>query len=186
MYDDAIEQLTINCEGIPLNKITSIKHYVNTWGLSSNKWFAENIISKMANLDSIDLSNCIEARHRSDVGRGIEAILEATAGLKIKNINVSKNGMDEDGAKYIKEFLETTPTFKVLKVSDCKLSDASCTIFDKALRVGKPKLKEIDLSHNNISGNGFKTLFNGVSSLNSIEIVNVSSNITEAEDDGLI
>jgi len=72
-----------------------------------------------------------------------------------------------------------------LKAGSCKLSDASCPILDKALKVGKPKLREIDLNHNSISGLGFKTLFNGVSSLNSIEIVNVSSNITEEEEDGL-
>jgi len=106
MYDEAVEQLTINCEGIPLDEITSIKHYVNTWGLSSNKWFADNIISKMQNLNSIDLSNSINSRHRSDVGRGIEAILVATKGLNITHINISNNGMDEDGAKYLKEFLE--------------------------------------------------------------------------------
>ena len=71
MYDEAVEQLTINCEGIPLDEITSIKHYVNTWGLSSNNWFAENIICKMTKLEKIDLSNSINSKHRTDVGRGV-------------------------------------------------------------------------------------------------------------------
>jgi len=31
--------------------------------------------------------------------------------------------MDGDGAKWLKEFIETTPTLKVLKAGSCKLED---------------------------------------------------------------
>ena len=106
MYDDAIEQLKENCEGIPLHEITSIKHFANTWGLSSNLWFAENIIAKMENLDTIDLSNSNNSRHRSDIGRGIEKILNATHELKIAAINISINVLGDGGFKYLKEFFE--------------------------------------------------------------------------------
>jgi hypothetical protein len=39
--------------------------------LSSNNWFAENIISKMHRLERIDLSNTNNSKHRTDVGRGV-------------------------------------------------------------------------------------------------------------------
>jgi Ran GTPase-activating protein (RanGAP) involved in mRNA processing and transport len=123
MYDEAINQLTKNCDGIPLKDITSIKYFVNTWGLSSNNWFAENIIPKMTKLEKIDLSNTNNSKHRTDVGRGVQAILNATKGLKIKHVDISKNVMDGDGAKWLKDFIETTPTLKVLVAGSCKLQD---------------------------------------------------------------
>ena len=94
---------------------------MNTWGLSSNNWFAENIICKMKKLERIDLSNSNQSKHRTDVGRGVEAILNGTKGLKIKYVNISYNIMDADGAKYLKSFIETTPSLKVLRASHCKL-----------------------------------------------------------------
>ena len=115
MYDEAVEQLTYNCEGIPLCEITSIKYFVNTWGLSSNKWFADNVICKMHRLERIDMSNTNESRHRSDVGRGVEAILDATKGIGIQYVDISKNIMEADGAKWLKTFFEMTPTLKVFK-----------------------------------------------------------------------
>jgi Ran GTPase-activating protein (RanGAP) involved in mRNA processing and transport len=115
MYDEAISQLTKNCEGIPLDEITSIKYFVNTWGLSSNNYFAENVIPKMKKLERIDLSNTNNSKHRSDVGRGVQAILNGAIGLKIKYVDISFNIMDGDGCKYLKEFIEKTPTLKVLK-----------------------------------------------------------------------
>jgi len=46
-------------------------------------------------------------------------------------------------------------------------------------------MREIDLDSNKISGLGFKALFVGLESMKSIEIVNVSNNITEHDDDCL-
>ena len=139
----------------------------------------------MENLDTIDLSNSNNSRHRSDVGRGIEKILNATHELSIASINISINIQGDDGFKYLKEFFEQTPTLKALKAASCELESASCPIFEKAIRVGKPKMREIDLDSNKISGLGFKALFVGLESMKSIEIVNVSNNITEHDDDCL-
>ena len=61
MYDDAVEELRENSRGLTVEKLTSIKHHVNTWGLSSNKYFAENLTSKMTNLNKLDFSDTIGA-----------------------------------------------------------------------------------------------------------------------------
>lgn len=60
----------------------------------------------MKKLNSLDLANTINSKHRTDVGRGIEAILNATKGLKINYVDISWNIMDSDGLKYLKQFLE--------------------------------------------------------------------------------
>lgn len=51
LYDDAVEELRENSRGLMVDKLTSLQHHVNTWGLSSNKYFAENLITKMGNLN---------------------------------------------------------------------------------------------------------------------------------------
>ena len=61
---------------------------------------------KLKLLNTIDLSNSISSKHRTDVGRGVQAILNATKGLKIKHVDISYNVMDGDGAKWLKEFIE--------------------------------------------------------------------------------
>ncbi len=71
--------------------------------------------------------------------------------------------MNDDGAKYLQEFLENTQTLQVLKASQCKLEDPSSEIISAAIKKNKKmKLLEIDLSTNNIKSNGFKALFVGL------------------------
>ena len=71
--------------------------------------------------------------------------------MKIKYVDISKNIMDGDGAKWLKEFLEMTPTLKVLKAGSCKLQDQSCSVIANAFKKNKKiKLEEIDLNTNNI------------------------------------
>ena len=82
--------------------------------------------------------------------------------------------MDGDGAKWLKDFIETMPTLKVLKAGSCKLEDQSCTVIQNAFKKCKNiKLEEIDLNTNNITGDGFKALFEGLSTMNSIQTINL-------------
>ena len=60
MYDEAVEELTEFCEGIDLLNMTSLKFHVNTWGLSSNNYFADEIIPKMKKLAKIDFSDTVK------------------------------------------------------------------------------------------------------------------------------
>jgi hypothetical protein len=50
LFDEAVAELKKNCQGINLEKVSSIKYHTNTWGLSSNNWFADEIITKLKNL----------------------------------------------------------------------------------------------------------------------------------------
>ena len=50
LFDEAVEELKKNCQGINLEKVSSIKYHTNTWGLSSNNWFADEVVTKLKNL----------------------------------------------------------------------------------------------------------------------------------------
>lgn len=49
-FDDAVAKLQEFTKGQDLSKISSLKCHVNTWGLSSNNWFADEMVSKMKGL----------------------------------------------------------------------------------------------------------------------------------------
>lgn len=67
-----------------------------------------------------------------------------------------------------------------MKAGHCKLEDQSCSVLANAFKKNKKiKLEEIDLNSNNISGKGFEVLFASLSTIKSVQIVNVSANITE-------
>ena len=54
MFDDAVEFFSEFCEGLDMDSINSVKYHINTWGLSTNNWFADNVMSKLKNIESID------------------------------------------------------------------------------------------------------------------------------------
>ncbi len=79
LYDDAIEELRENSRGLMVDKLTSLQHHANTWGLSSNKYFAENLVTKMGNLNKLDFSDTVGFQNRSDMPMGIQAVMEVVA-----------------------------------------------------------------------------------------------------------
>lgn len=44
LYDEAVTELKTFCEEIDLKAVTSLKYHANTWGLSSNNSFSDEII----------------------------------------------------------------------------------------------------------------------------------------------
>jgi hypothetical protein len=60
-----------------LIEITSIKHHINTWGLSTNNWLNENFFVKLKNLENIDFSDTIKLEPRSDLCLSISNILQS-------------------------------------------------------------------------------------------------------------
>jgi len=59
LYDEAVDVLKKFIGKKKLGLINSIKYHVNTWGLSSNNWFADEVIPKFKNLTHIDFSDTV-------------------------------------------------------------------------------------------------------------------------------
>lgn len=60
LYDDAVDELTEFTKGVDLATTTILKSHINSWGISSNNYFADNILGpKMPNLQVIDFSDTI-------------------------------------------------------------------------------------------------------------------------------
>ena len=61
LYDEAVDVLKKFIGKKKLGFINSIKYHVNTWGLSSNNWFADEVIPKFKVLAHIDFSDTVNA-----------------------------------------------------------------------------------------------------------------------------
>ena len=120
-YDDAVDELQTFCDGVDLAPITWIKSHINTWGISSNNWFADEIMPKLVNLEVIDFSDTMHYQHRTDLCLGIKSLLLAASNKNIRYINLSDNFLDVDGARAFAAFLEENNTLEILKISNCSL-----------------------------------------------------------------
>ena len=77
IFDLANERIKENCldAKIDTKSVTSLKFHVNSWGLSSCNWFADEIVDQMKNLAKIDMSDTIGYENRSDMPLSIRSIL---------------------------------------------------------------------------------------------------------------
>lgn len=105
LYDLAIYSLQKSCNSLPLEEATSIKFHTNSWGLSSNKHFADDIVPKLKNLKDIDMSDTIQMNRRSDLCMGVQAWLLAAAEFDIRSLNLDDNFLGVDGVRSCREFL---------------------------------------------------------------------------------
>lgn len=71
-----------------VNSITSIKHHVNTWGISTNNWFNEKLLSKLVNLEAIDFSDTIKFDPRNDLCTSISKMLLTTSNNNMLRVNL--------------------------------------------------------------------------------------------------
>ena len=94
LYDEATEALEYSVKGVKLDSATSLKSHVNSWGLSSNNWLADNVLPNCNNLKILDFSDTINMQHRSDLCMGIKSLLLACADKPIRKINLSDNFLD--------------------------------------------------------------------------------------------
>lgn len=120
-FDDAVAALKDFTKGSDLTKITSLKCHTNTWGLSANNWFADEMVTNMKSLTKFDLSDTVNYRHRSDLCMGIKSILMAAVTKNIQQIDLSDNFLDIDGGRAFAAFLAENRSLQVLKVNRCSL-----------------------------------------------------------------
>ena len=180
LYDDAIEEIVENSRGVPVDNVTSLKHHVNSWGLSSNNYVADNLICKMKNLEKIDFSDTINYQHRSDMPMGIQAMLDVVIQQNILQIDLSNNVLDHDGLKCMKEFLAANRSLEVLKVQNCKIGDKSCAIMLEAWRENtEMKLQKLYAAKNDIGEAGMKSLNTLFREMKSLVYIDLSDNIEE-------
>jgi hypothetical protein len=59
LYNEAVDVMKAFIGKKKLGIINSIKYHVNTWGLSTNNWFADECMPKFKNLAHIDFSDTV-------------------------------------------------------------------------------------------------------------------------------
>ena len=110
LYDEAVAEITSNCEDEDLDKVQSLKFHANTWGLSSCNSFAENYMAKMVKVEYIDFSDTVKYKHRSDLCMSVRAILTQAEKKGVTKLNLRDNDMEEDGARAFEDFLKENKT----------------------------------------------------------------------------
>jgi Ran GTPase-activating protein (RanGAP) involved in mRNA processing and transport len=123
MFEIAEQMLDEFTWKLDKDKTHSIYFPVNTWGLSSCNWLAENCIAKMKNLRYIYMNEKKGDDPRSDMPKSIASILRACTdnNLQIHTLDLSNNFLDDDGAVSINEYLATNSTLDTLKMNNCGL-----------------------------------------------------------------
>uniref|UniRef100_A0A8C1HA01 Si:ch211-213a13.2 n=1 Tax=Cyprinus carpio carpio TaxID=630221 RepID=A0A8C1HA01_CYPCA len=128
-------------------------------------------ISKRALLNDCDLtdescSNLVKAL-RSD--------------NNLTELNMSNNNLLDSGVKQFCIGLENiTCKLEILKLSNCALTEESCSAFASVLSSDSISLKELDLSNNTLQDSGMKPLSDGLKENCKLEILRLSDcSITE-------
>ena len=83
---------------VNLKNLSKIRYHVNTWGFSSNKWFATNIMKRMRSLEFLDCRKTLNTQDRIDVPQSIDCMLMAVH-TKLTIVDMSNNFLGEDGAR---------------------------------------------------------------------------------------
>jgi len=113
-------------------------------------------------------------------------MLNAVADKNIVEIDLKDNFLDVDGARSIKEFLNTNKSLQILKMENCRLGNKSASILADALsKNSKIKLKTLVLTNNNIEAEGLKELIPVLIKMGSLETLNFETNIVDEKSTGL-
>ena len=102
-----------------LKDVTVIKHHANSWGLSSNNYFGDEILTKTTKLKKLDMSETINYQVRSDMCMSVQSMLGHCSNLT--EINLANNVLEEDGVRAVKEFLWVNTSLKVLNLYNTRL-----------------------------------------------------------------
>lgn len=159
-----------------MTKITSLKCHVNTWGLSSNNWFADEMVSNMKSLTKFDLSDTVNYRHRSDLCMGIKSILMAAVKMEIRYIDLSDNFLDMDGGRAFAAFLAENRSLEVLKVNRCSLGlKATEQVIEALSKNHALNLREFEAAGNDFCVDSMKQLIEVFEEMETLERLNMAN-----------
>jgi len=131
----------------------------------------ESIEEDTWDINSLVLEN--NSLSERQVGVLASALIET---ISIRQINFNGNQMGSIGAGYIAMLLNGTLNDRITKVSlrGCNIGDAGAAKFGKALREQSP-MRALDLSFNNISGDGMNALSQSLRT-SSLSVLDLGSN----------
>lgn len=182
LFEEATDFLKKDCQNISLQKITSLKFHVNTFGLSACNWLADNMIDQMNNLNKVDFSDTVGFQRRSDCCQSIKSLLGVVKTSNIIEINISNNDLDVDGARCVSDFIKENKSLKVLNMARCRLGNKSGEILGEAINQNsKIKIEKLILGNNNIENEGLEILMPALTKMGSLQHFCFENNIVSDE-----
>ncbi|XP_047659461.1 NACHT, LRR and PYD domains-containing protein 12-like isoform X1 [Tachysurus fulvidraco] len=110
-------------------------------------------------LDTLRISDCkLTAESCKSIGK-------ALAKSPLRELDLSCNDLQDTGMKLLSDGLMSSHcNLNILKLSDCKLTEQSCTHIASVLKKANSSLRELDLSDNDLLDSGIKVLSGGLKS----------------------
>ena len=157
-----IESLSLNdndlgsdggeCLGIALAQNESLK----SLKVAENDLKSEGAIPIIKSAKKLEVLNLSKNFMKADVGRHLAKLIKVSTTLK--KLYVEYNELMIEGAKFIAKGIQSNPKqLEVLNVKGNIIGDEGCLILADALS-GNEKLRELDISLNEIGPNGFQAI----------------------------
>ncbi|XP_053534817.1 NLR family CARD domain-containing protein 3 isoform X2 [Ictalurus punctatus] len=95
--------------------------------------------------------------------RVLSSVLRSNSS-RLRELDLSVNNLQDSGVKLLSAGLENPHcTLEILRMCDCRITDEGCAALTSALRSNSSsRLRELDLSHNNLQDSGVKLLSAGL------------------------
>ncbi|XP_058616116.1 uncharacterized protein LOC131530060 isoform X2 [Onychostoma macrolepis] len=134
------------------------------------------LMDSHSKLETMKLNNCELTKKSCSV---LATVLSSKTTLKELNLNNSR--LLDSGVKEICEGLKNPVCeLKILKLSQCDLTDESCSALASVLSSDSSSLRDLDLSNNNLQDSGVKLLSDGLKENCKLEKLSLSNcSITE-------
>ncbi|XP_053540391.1 NACHT, LRR and PYD domains-containing protein 3 isoform X2 [Ictalurus punctatus] len=107
--------------------------------------------------------------------RVLSSVLRSNSS-RLRELNLSHNNLQDSGVKLLSAGLENPHcTLEILSLRGCKLTEESCRVLSSVLR-SNSRLRELNLSHNNLQDSGVKLLSAGLENPHcTLEILRIPS-----------
>ncbi|XP_060755162.1 NACHT, LRR and PYD domains-containing protein 12-like isoform X2 [Neoarius graeffei] len=152
-----------SCEDIA-STLRSRNSFLRKLDLSYND--LQNGINRL--FSGLKSPNCqLDTLRISDCKLTVESckyIAEALVKSPLRELDLSWNDLQDAGMELLSHKLSLNCNLNILKLSNCKLTEKSCTHIISVLQKANSSLKELDLSDNDLQNAGVKVLCVGLTS----------------------
>ncbi|KAF4116601.1 NACHT, LRR and PYD domains-containing protein 12-like isoform X2 [Onychostoma macrolepis] len=137
---------------------------------SGAKLLSDGLKSSHCQLNTLRLYGC------SLTAQSCESLSSAlqSSNSCLRELDLSNNDIQDSGVKLLSDGLKRNCQLEILRFSICNLTAQSCESLSSALQSSNSRLRELDLSNNDLQDSGVKLLSDGLKRNCKLEILRLS------------